>query len=56
MKNYKIRCDCRQRGDGVHRAIQAVVSLTCTTSPSHHEQTSPLTAPICLGSALCNTL
>ncbi|MGW0950366.1 IS5/IS1182 family transposase, partial [Streptomyces sp. NPDC002623] len=24
MKNYKILRDCRQRGDGLHHAVQAV--------------------------------
>jgi hypothetical protein len=27
MKNYKILRDCRQRGDGLHHAVQAVASM-----------------------------
>jgi hypothetical protein len=27
MKNYKILRDCRQRGDGLHHAVQAVVRM-----------------------------
>lgn len=27
MKNYKILRDCRQRGDGLHHAIQAVATM-----------------------------
>jgi hypothetical protein len=27
MKNYKILRDCRQRGDGLHHAIQAVARM-----------------------------
>ncbi len=43
MKNYKILRDCRQRGDGLHHAVQAVP--TCTTSPSHHDQRTVFTRP-----------
>jgi hypothetical protein len=41
MNKYKILRDCRQRGDGLHHAVQAVAHST--TSPSCHEQTTPLT-------------
>ncbi|MEU5768468.1 transposase family protein, partial [Streptomyces asoensis] len=27
MKNYKILRDCRQRGDGLHHAVQAVAHM-----------------------------
>ncbi|WUQ66990.1 hypothetical protein OG791_48380 [Streptomyces canus] len=27
MKNYKILRDCRQRGDGLHNAVQAVAHM-----------------------------
>ncbi|MDQ1033783.1 hypothetical protein QFZ75_000199 [Streptomyces sp. V3I8] len=27
MKNYKILRDCRQRGDGLHHAVQAVARM-----------------------------
>ncbi|MEW2426361.1 transposase family protein [Streptomyces nigra] len=27
MKNYKILCDCRQRGNGLHHAVQAVAHM-----------------------------
>ncbi|MEU0197267.1 MULTISPECIES: transposase [unclassified Streptomyces] len=27
MKNWKILCDCRQRGDGLHHAVQAVAIM-----------------------------
>jgi hypothetical protein len=27
MKNYKILCDCRRRGDGLHHAVQAVATM-----------------------------
>ncbi|GAB2768571.1 hypothetical protein GCM10027072_79450 [Streptomyces bullii] len=27
MKNYKILRDCRQRGDGLHHAVQAVTRM-----------------------------
>ncbi|MGW9597534.1 transposase family protein, partial [Streptomyces chartreusis] len=27
MKNYKILRDCRQRGDGLHHAVQAVANM-----------------------------
>ncbi|MFF6799108.1 transposase family protein, partial [Streptomyces albidoflavus] len=27
MKNWKILRDCRQKGDGLHRAVQAVATM-----------------------------
>jgi hypothetical protein len=27
MKNYKVLRDCRQRGDGLHHAVQAVAHM-----------------------------
>jgi hypothetical protein len=27
LKNYKIRRDCRQRGDGLHHAVQAAARM-----------------------------
>ncbi|MDQ1023233.1 hypothetical protein QF035_000815 [Streptomyces umbrinus] len=27
VRNYKIRRDCRQHGDGLHRAVQAVAHM-----------------------------
>lgn len=36
MKVYKVLRDCRQRGDGLHHAVQAVAHIA--TSPSPHEQ------------------
>ncbi|GHA93856.1 hypothetical protein GCM10010330_54880 [Streptomyces tendae] len=54
MKNYKVLRDCRQRGDGLHHAVQAVARIT--TSPSPDDHTRPNTAPTCLITAFCNTL
>lgn len=37
MKRYKVLRDCRQRGEGLHHAVQAVAP-PCTTSPSPHDR------------------
>ncbi|MFG3024497.1 transposase family protein [Streptomyces sp. NPDC048254] len=34
MKNYKILRDCRQRGDGLHRVVQAVAHMRNLALPS----------------------
>ncbi len=46
MKNYKILRDCRQRGNGLHHAVQAVA----------HMHNLALTGLTCPNAAFCNTL
>jgi hypothetical protein len=41
MKNYKILRDCRQRGDGLHHAVQAVARMHNLALP--HDQRGPPT-------------
>jgi hypothetical protein len=40
MKNYKILRDCRQHGDGLHNAVQAVAHMHNPTSPWPCDQNS----------------
>ncbi len=48
MKNYKILRDCRQKGDGLHHAVQAVAPMHNLARTEH--------TPTCQHPPFCNKL
>ncbi len=54
MKNWKILRDYRQRGDGLHHAVQAVATMHNLALPG--ETAGPDTPATCPHQAFCNTL